>query len=125
MQIQREVPEKHSIQAYTDHSITLQDQEYCASVIISREEIIQDITIRTLADIDQPFMDKLLSFDTKIILLGHTETGRLPPPFLLKALGNKQVALECMSIGSACRTWNILLSEGRSVVAGFIFNDYP
>lgn len=123
MQIQRELPEKHSIQAYTDYSVTIQNKEYCGSVIISPQEIIQDIPIKYLAELDQ-VMDKLLSFNSKIILIGHTETGRFPPSSTLQALSGKPVALECMSVGAACRTWNILLSEGRSVVAGFLFKDY-
>ena len=34
----------------------------------------------------------------------------------LKALG---IALELMSTAAACRTWNVLMSEGRDAAAGF------
>ena len=41
----------------------------------------------------------------------------------MSLLSQQRIGIECMSIGAACRTYNILLSEHRAVVAGFIFKN--
>ena len=38
-------------------------------------------------------------------------------------LSKQRIGIECMSIGAASRTFNVLLGEGRRVVAGIIFPD--
>jgi uncharacterized protein len=36
------------------------------------------------------------------------------------ALAEKGIAIECMSTAAACRTYNILMSEGRQVMAALM-----
>ncbi|MGB1613716.1 MAG: MTH938/NDUFAF3 family protein, partial [Candidatus Puniceispirillaceae bacterium] len=36
------------------------------------------------------------------------------------ALRDKGVKLEVMSTAAACRTWNVLLTEGRTAAAGLL-----
>ncbi|HAU0934786.1 TPA: hypothetical protein JBH70_12550, partial [Legionella pneumophila] len=55
------------------------------------------------------------------IIIGHLQTGKTLPVTLISQLSQKRIGIECMSIGAACRTYNVLLSEHRAVVAGFIF----
>ncbi|MGC6536464.1 MAG: Mth938-like domain-containing protein [Candidatus Puniceispirillaceae bacterium] len=64
------------------------------------------ITIDDLAPILQEPVPPLL-----ILGLGEAPQGLVPE--LQVALHEKGVALEIMSTPAACRTWNVLLSEGR------------
>ena len=47
---------------------------------------------------------------------------RFPQPKLMKALFNARIGLEVMDLGSACRTYNILVAEHRNVAAALIFD---
>lgn len=54
----------------------------------------------------------------QVLLLGVGATfDQLPPPVLRQAAKAAGVILEPMDSGAACRTWNVLLSEGRRVAA--------
>ncbi len=64
----------------------------------------------------------LLQLQPEVILIGYNGHNKLLIE-LIQDLAKKKIGLECMSIGAACRTFNILLSEGRKVVAGFILNN--
>jgi len=43
-----------------------------------------------------------------------------PPPALARVLFERRIGLETMDTAAACRTYNVLASEGRSVVAALM-----
>jgi len=55
-----------------------------------------------------------------ILLLGTGNRLRFPHPSLTRALVEARIGLEVMDIGALCRTYNILVSEGRSVGAAVL-----
>ncbi len=66
----------------------------------------------------EPFLAKGISVD--VLLLGCGSAMRLPPPDVRSALRAHGIVLEPMDTGAACRTFNILLTEGRQVAAALI-----
>jgi uncharacterized protein len=120
MQINLEAADPHAIQAYSDEAIQINFVIYNQSLIVSSTEIIKDLTIKTIQAMDWSYLELLLRSKPEIILIGHEQPGAHPPPEILKYLCEKNLGMECMSVGAACRTYNVLLSERRAVVAGFI-----
>jgi uncharacterized protein len=55
-----------------------------------------------------------------ILLLGTGARLRFPHPSLTRALMDARIGLEVMDIGALCRTYNILVTEGRSVGAAVL-----
>jgi uncharacterized protein len=119
MQIQLEAHETHTIQAYSDTEIKINQVMYHTNLILSRDTLITPWAIEEAST-------QLLDLNPEIIILGtHTpnqlrQLGHLKK--LEQQLCEKQIGIECMTIDAACRTFNILLSEHRRVVAGFIFD---
>jgi uncharacterized protein len=55
-----------------------------------------------------------------ILLLGTGTRLRFPHPSLTRALVAARIGLEVMDIGALCRTYNILIAEGRNVGAAVL-----
>ena len=55
-----------------------------------------------------------------ILLFGTGTRLRFPHPSLTRSLVDAQIGLEVMDIGALCRTYNILVAEGRSVGAAVL-----
>ena len=55
------------------------------------------------------------------MILGTGPRLRFPAPALSKSLIARRIGLEVMDTAAACRTYNVLLAEGRSVVAALLF----
>lgn len=55
-----------------------------------------------------------------ILLLGTGTRLRFPHPSLTRALVEARIGLEVMDVGALCRTYNILVTEGRSVGAAVL-----
>ena len=55
-----------------------------------------------------------------ILLLGTGTRLRFPSPALTRPLVEARIGLETMDLGALCRTYNILVTEGRNVGAAVL-----
>ena len=79
---------------------------------------------QTDADIDvQEILSRLSGTGTDLLVLGLGERPQSNLPQLTTALREEGIKLEVMSTAAACRTWNVLLTEGRAVAAGLLAVD--
>lgn len=122
MQLNKEAQEKNSIQSYSDKQITIDGKSYESSVLVSQGTIISNWAIENLAKLNSDSLTPILELKPEVILIGHAKRGIVAPPSALEVLSKEKVGIECMSIGAACRTYNILLGEYRKVVLGLIIS---
>lgn len=73
----------------------------------------------SLAPADFAFIEALAP---EILILGTGATQRFPRPELARALAATGTGSEVMDTRAACRTYNILASEGRKVVAAILLD---
>jgi uncharacterized protein len=64
--------------------------------------------------------DALLALRPEVLLLGTGQRQRFPHPRLTAGLARARIGVEVMDTPAACRTYNILMSEGRRVLAAFV-----
>ena len=57
----------------------------------------------------------------ELVIFGSGSRIRFPKPALLRALMARRIGFETMDTPAACRTYNVLLAEGRAVVAALLF----
>ncbi len=120
MHISLETPEHHTIQAYSEKQIQINSISYDHSLIVSRQEIITDIEIRHIKELDESYLALLLKHQPELIIIGHPDKSVFPPLELIARLSQQRIGIEFMSIGAACRTYNVLLGEERIVTLGII-----
>lgn len=65
-----------------------------------------------------PLTDMAQEID--VLLLGSGGKGEFFPPKLRQSLKEKGLIVETMNSGAACRTYNVLMAEGRRVVAALL-----
>jgi len=58
----------------------------------------------------------------EVVLLGTGARLRFPSPRVLRPLIDAGIGYEVMDLAAACRTYNILATEGRAVAAALIFD---
>ena len=58
--------------------------------------------------------------EMRVLILGTGEQQVFPAPAVRRAFVEAGLALEPMDTGAACRTYNVLLAEGRSVGAALV-----
>ena len=112
------------IQRYGDGEFRIANFPYSGSVLVMTEQSMlwpiteaADITIESL----HPLFAQ--EFSPGIILIGCGPTFIPPPKDLRLAIKEKGAVMEWMDTGAACRTYNVLLTEERQVVAALIAVD--
>ena len=65
---------------------------------------------------------RIAALAPELVIFGSGMRLRFPAPSLLRPLIDAGIGVETMDTAAACRTYNVLLAEGRSVVAGLLFN---
>jgi uncharacterized protein len=63
----------------------------------------------------------LAALAPELVIFGSGPKIRFVKPALLKPLIDRRIGVETMDTAAACRTYNVLLAEGRSVVAALLF----
>ena len=77
---------------------------------------VADMTLESLT----PIADAARDGAVDLLLVGCGARMTPPPPEIRQALRQFGVVLEPMDTGAACRTYNVLMAEGRRVAAALI-----
>ena len=108
------------ITAYSEQSISVNHQRFEHSLIVAPTQLISDWKTSAFKQLQESDFEKIASLKPEVVLLGTGKQHQFIHPRLIKVLTEANVAVECMSTDAACRTYNILMSEGRKVVAALI-----
>jgi uncharacterized protein len=71
-------------------------------------------------DLSEESFSALLSLKPELVIFGSGSRIRFPKAQWLRGLVHARVGLETMDTAAACRTYNVLASERRSVVAALL-----
>ncbi|HEX5487688.1 MAG TPA: Mth938-like domain-containing protein [Rhodanobacteraceae bacterium] len=107
------------------HAVTVVDRSFTASLILARETVIDDWAITDAAAMTPAHIEPILAMHPDVVLLGTGGRQQFPSQAVLAAFLQHGVGVEVMDNAAAARTWDILASEGRNVVAAFILCDRP
>jgi len=64
---------------------------------------------------------RIAAMRPEVVVFGSGARLRFPSPALLRPLIDAAIGIETMDTAAACRTYNVLLAEGRAVVAALLF----
>jgi uncharacterized protein len=95
-------------------------KEYTESLIISPNKIQAKWPIQEFSELRREDFKKLLEFEPEVILLGTGKNILFPPAAMLVDIYAARIGIETMTTDAACRTYTILSSDNRKVVAALI-----
>jgi uncharacterized protein len=113
--------DRQVIQSYAAGQFKVSGQSYTGAIIIFPEET-QNWDAVSLESLTPESFELLVqkASEIDVVLLGCGAEMRFLPPELRKALKDKGLSVEIMPTGAACRTYNVLMAEGRRVVAALL-----
>lgn len=122
MEISREHPldsDVLTIRRYEPARILVDDRELTSSFLLFGGEL-RDWPPAHPEELETAHLDALLAYEPELILVGTGRRLNHPGVEMLGYVMGRGVGFELMDTGSACRTYNILVGEGRRVAAGFM-----
>lgn len=100
--------------------VRIGERVFTRSVMVTGTEILGDWPVADAAALVLANFDALLALAPDLIVLGTGERQVFPDPQLFAHLAGRGIGFEVMDNGAACRTYNVLLSEGRKVALALI-----
>jgi len=105
------------IRAISDRAIRVVDDWHEGPLILSAERLITDWAVTDVGDISEALLEPVFDLGPDIVLLGTGARQHFLPAELMMAFYRRGIGAEVMSTHAACRTFNVLVSEDRRVVA--------
>jgi uncharacterized protein len=93
---------------------------YTHSLVVPWVGDLIDWKVGRFDDLQSAHFEQLLALQPELVIFGSGRRLRFAPPALLRPLIERRIGVECMDTAAACRTYNVLASERRSVVAALI-----
>ena len=110
----------NTITGYGDGYVEINKTPYAHAVVLSSDGAISEWPVKSFADLEASNFSQLVDLKPELILIGTGSRQRFPKPELLKALISAKIGFEIMDSQAACRTYNILVGEGRQVLLALI-----
>lgn len=118
MKIRRETSsDSLLIDNYGDGYVTVAGKRFQQCLLICHKHVETLSGLREPQDFNFENTGELLKYNPEVVLLGTGKRLVFPDRSLIKAFQSKGVGCDIMDSGAACRTYNILASEGRTVAA--------
>ena len=95
--------------------------EHRRSVIVPWSGEVRAWQVDAFTALTEAHFEALAALAPELVIFGSGSRIRFVHPALLKALTERRIGVETMDTAAACRTYNVLLAEGRSVVAALLF----
>ena len=112
---------QNAIARHGPDGIIVNGIEFTASVIVPWRGAVSDWDAREFDALTTDHFARLAALSPELVIFGSGPRLRFPKPALLQPLMKLRIGFETMDTAAACRTYNVLLAEGRAVVAALLF----
>jgi len=110
----------HYVRSVSEHGIRVGDTVYTESLVIGADKLLDDWPPATVDDLEEAHFDAVLAMEPEVVLLGTGPTQAILHPSKLAPFYREGVGIEVMTTEAACRTFNVLATEQRRVVAALL-----
>ena len=108
------------IRAYAPGRVNVSEAMLTRSFIVAADRVIEDWPPQRFEDLTAEHLEAALALEPEILIIGTGKQQHFLSGELMAALSKAGMGLEVMDTAAACRTYNVLLSESRKVVAAIL-----
>ena len=112
---------KNAIARHGPDGVIVNATEYRESVIVPWTGAMRPWQVDSFDALTEAHFEALAAFKPELVIFGSGLRLRFVKPQLMKMLIGRRIGVETMDTAAACRTYNVLLAESRSVLAALLF----
>ncbi|HUP10320.1 MAG TPA: MTH938/NDUFAF3 family protein [Caldimonas sp.] len=112
---------QNAIARHSAEGVIVNAREYRSSVLVPWRGEVVPWTAHDPLVVDADDFEAVAALAPELVVFGSGARIRFPRPAALRPLIDRRIGIETMDTAAACRTYNVLLAEGRSVVAALLF----
>jgi uncharacterized protein len=108
------------VRSVSRRGIEIADRLYPGPLILSAVDLVDDWDANSPCDFSDRQLNPIFELEPEVVLIGTGESQIFLPPELMMRFYGRGIGVEVMTTDAACRTFNVLVSEGRKVVAALL-----
>ena len=108
------------VRSYKPGELRVGEEVLTSSCVVRVDRLMRDWRPRSVDEMTLADLEIVLALEPEIVVFGLGERQRFLPPELMSAMLSRGIGCEAMTTDAACRTYNVLVSEDRPVVAALI-----
>lgn len=112
-----------TVTAYDDSGVEINMNRFSHSLTVMPETPPAAWPVSSFEDLQVEHFEQLGAASPDVVILGTGARQRFAHPRLTTPLTSRRIGVECMDNQAACRTYNILMGEGRKVALALIFEN--
>lgn len=116
---------QNAIARHGPDGVVVDGTTWTESVIVPWRGPVQPWAAPSFEALTPAHFEHLAALAPELVIFGSGPRLRFAAPPLLRALVEARIGFETMDTAAACRTYNVLLAEGRSVLAALVFASTP
>ena len=120
MKFQAEKADAQMVTGYGPGWLAVDKQEHRGNLLLGSSGFLRPWNCTSFESLTPAHFAELAELNAEIIIFGSGSKIRFVHPAWLQPLMQKRIGLETMDTHAACRTYNVLASEGRNVIAALL-----
>ncbi|HLS81428.1 MAG TPA: Mth938-like domain-containing protein [Steroidobacter sp.] len=108
------------VRSWSPGRLRVGEETLVRSCLMRADRLVRDWRPQSVAELSAADLEPVLALEPEIVVLGTGSQQRFPPAELLAVMLQRGVGCEVMDTGAASRTYNVLVSEDRRVVAALM-----
>ena len=109
-----------TVTGYDDSGVEINAERFDFSLIVMPETPPRPWPAPTFDALTADHFAQIEADEPDVVILGTGARQRFVHPRLVAGLSARRIGVECMDSQAACRTYNILMGEGRKVTLALI-----
>jgi uncharacterized protein len=119
------LPGTNTVSRHEPGGLWINGSRWSHSVLLPWRGAVRPWPLDDLAGLTPGHFEQVLALAPELVIFGSGERLRFVAPGLYRCLIEARIGVETMDTAAACRTYNVLASEGRSVVAALLVPAAP
>lgn len=109
-----------TVTGYDDSGVEINAEHFEYSLIVMPETAPRPWAVPDFESLAAEHFEQIEADQPDVVILGTGARQRFVHPRLVASLSARRIGVECMDSHAACRTYNILMGEGRKVTLALI-----
>jgi uncharacterized protein len=112
---------QNAIARHGDGGVLVNGIEHRRSVVVPWRGEVVPWNVSHFEALTADHFASLAALEPALVIFGSGARIRFAHPILMRSLIDRRIGVETMDTAAACRTYNVLLAEGRLVIAALLF----
>jgi uncharacterized protein len=115
----------NTVTRHESGAVWINGKPWTGSVLVPWRGDVQRWPLEALPALTAGHFEQVLALKPELVIFGSGPRLQFVSPGLYRCLIEARIGIETMDTVAACRTYNVLASEGRAVVAALVVHAAP